>query len=64
MFINSSAQNEGEKARLVSPIQDGKTGRCLYFWYHAYGPGIVLKLKIIPHHLNNLIKTLNLNKNN
>lgn len=38
MYIEtSSPQSKGDKARLVSPTQSYKDGKCLYFWYHAYG---------------------------
>ena len=41
MFIEtSSPQSEGDKARLISPVQSYKTGKCLTFWYHAYGVGM------------------------
>ena len=29
----------GDMARLVSPVQAKNDGKCLYFWYHAYGAG-------------------------
>jgi hypothetical protein len=40
MYIETSApQVRGDVARLISPIQANQNGKCLYFWYHAYGAG-------------------------
>ena len=44
MYIEtSSPQKEGEKARLISPVESVSgfhNGLCLYFYYHAYGRSI------------------------
>ena len=41
MYIETSyPQTQGDKARLISPVQSYKTGKCLVFWYHAYGVGM------------------------
>ena len=38
MYIEtSSPQIKGDVARLISPTQANTNGKCLYFWYHAYG---------------------------
>ena len=40
MYIEtSSPQTRGDVARLISPVQPNQDGKCLYFWYHAYGVG-------------------------
>ena len=40
MFIETSnPQQRDDKARLKSPVQNFKTGKCLIFYYHAYGAG-------------------------
>lgn len=44
MFIEaSSPQKQGDKARLLSPVQrvlGFNDDNCLYFYYHAYGPDV------------------------
>ncbi|RMZ97804.1 MAM and LDL-receptor class A domain-containing 2-like [Brachionus plicatilis] len=40
MYIETSSYNVGEKARLITPTQDFKEGKCLYFWYHAFGKDV------------------------
>ncbi|CAF0741635.1 unnamed protein product, partial [Brachionus calyciflorus] len=41
MYIETSLpQTYNQKARLISPTQDFKQGKCLYFWYHAYGKDV------------------------
>lgn len=41
MYIETSnPQIRNQKARLISPTQSYKDGKCLYFWYHAYGPDV------------------------
>ncbi|CAF3948718.1 unnamed protein product [Rotaria sp. Silwood2] len=38
MFIESSLpQKPGDKARLISVIEQPQYGRCLQFWYHMFG---------------------------
>ena len=38
MFADMSSSNsEGSKARLDSPVYPPTPGRCMRFWYHAYG---------------------------
>ncbi|CAF0741650.1 unnamed protein product, partial [Brachionus calyciflorus] len=40
MYIETTPQSLGQKARLVTPSQSYKDGKCLYFWYHAYGKDV------------------------
>ena len=40
MYIETSSQKAGDKARLLSPRYSATTGKCLRFWYHMYGTGI------------------------
>lgn len=45
MYIETSyPQKKGDKARLLSPVQSYTSGKCLVFWYHAYGIGKFYKL--------------------
>jgi hypothetical protein len=37
---SSSPQKLGDKARLVSTIEQPANGRCLEFWYHMYGRNV------------------------
>ena len=38
MYIETSyPQKYGDKARIISPVQNYSSGKCLSFWYHAYG---------------------------
>lgn len=39
MYTEVSRREKGDKARLLSPIQSAKSGKCLVFWYHSYGLG-------------------------
>ncbi len=40
MYIETSPpQKTGDKARLISPVVNFNEGKCLYFWYHAFGEG-------------------------
>lgn len=61
MYIETSApQMYNQKARLISPTQNFIDGKCLYFWYHAYGTDVA-SLKIYSEiQTNQTIKPRNL----
>ena len=41
MFADMSNSNtEGSIARMDSPVYDATSGRCMQFWYHAYGSDV------------------------
>ncbi|UJR31098.1 hypothetical protein I4U23_018606, partial [Adineta vaga] len=41
MYIESSSpQRPGQKARLLSVVEQPEKGRCLEFWYHMYGRSV------------------------
>ena len=42
-ILSNINQKKGELARLISPLESSG-GKCLYFWYHAYGLGTNLFL--------------------
>lgn len=37
MYIETSDQNPGEKARMISTMHPKTDGQCLMFFYHMYG---------------------------
>lgn len=40
MYIETSyPQNKGDTARLISVFTPADSGKCLSFWYHAFGNG-------------------------
>lgn len=40
MYTETSNVAQGRKARLITPTQNYTEGKCLFFWYHAYGKDI------------------------
>ena len=49
MYTEASNRKPGQLARLLSPIEQKTTGKCLKFWYHMYGSSmgtLSVKLKI------------------
>lgn len=41
MYIEtSSPRRQGDKARLISPVYQPTTGRCMTFYYHMFGSSI------------------------
>ncbi|XP_057298293.1 MAM and LDL-receptor class A domain-containing protein 2-like isoform X2 [Hydractinia symbiolongicarpus] len=37
MFTEASNKKNGDKARILSPVNAATQGQCLQFWYHMYG---------------------------
>lgn len=37
MFTEASSKKNGDKARILSPVNAATQGQCLQFWYHMYG---------------------------
>ncbi|CAF0847412.1 unnamed protein product, partial [Rotaria sordida] len=60
MFIESSLpQRPGNKARLISTVEQPQNGRCLQFWYHMYGRNIgQLNIYVSMNTSNNDTRTL------
>ena len=61
MYIETSyPQYYGDRARIISPIQNYTTGKCLYFWYHAYGRDVGLLNVYSELQTNQTVKQRNL----